>query len=77
MPACRKIDLPDKRPDAKDKDLHHIYTDETYFRYEVTLTRDEEAGGVKGQRYVLYVSYGFVLQPGIATVQPLSNDTGI
>lgn len=37
------------------KDLYHIYTDATYFRYEITLTRDDAEEEIKGQRYTLYV----------------------
>ncbi|KAI0841765.1 hypothetical protein F5Y06DRAFT_307690 [Hypoxylon sp. FL0890] len=35
--------------------LNHIYRDETFFPYEITLTRDDEEGGNVGQRYVLYL----------------------
>ncbi|KAI6091917.1 hypothetical protein F4821DRAFT_254671 [Hypoxylon rubiginosum] len=35
--------------------LYHIYRDETYFPYEVTITRDDEAAGTAGQKYILYL----------------------
>lgn len=38
------------------KDLYHIYRDETYFSYEITITRDDEAAGNVGQKYIIYVS---------------------
>ena len=37
-------------------DFFHVYCDETSFRYEVVLTRDDEDAGNVGQKYVLYVS---------------------
>ncbi|KAI1762537.1 hypothetical protein GGR53DRAFT_532564 [Hypoxylon sp. FL1150] len=35
--------------------LYHIYRDETYFSYQVTITRDDEAAGTAGQKYILYL----------------------
>ncbi|XXG96574.1 hypothetical protein Hte_002860 [Hypoxylon texense] len=35
--------------------LYHIYRDETYFSYEITITRDDEAAGNVGQKYVIYL----------------------
>ncbi|KAL7626904.1 hypothetical protein AAE478_003678 [Parahypoxylon ruwenzoriense] len=35
--------------------LYHIYRDETFFPYEVTLTRNDEESGNLGQKYVLYL----------------------
>ncbi|KAI1413753.1 hypothetical protein F5Y13DRAFT_198537 [Hypoxylon sp. FL1857] len=35
--------------------VNRIYYDETFFRYEVTLTRDDEEAGEIGQKYVLYL----------------------
>ncbi|KAI1772414.1 hypothetical protein F4818DRAFT_444239 [Hypoxylon cercidicola] len=35
--------------------LYHIYRDETYFSYEITITRDDEAAGNVGQKYILYL----------------------
>ncbi|KAK1769225.1 hypothetical protein QBC33DRAFT_347514 [Phialemonium atrogriseum] len=35
--------------------LYHTYTDATYFRYEITLTRDDAEEEIKGQRYTLYL----------------------
>ena len=36
--------------------LYHIYTDSTFFRYEIVLTRDDEERGIQGEKYLLYVS---------------------
>lgn len=36
-------------------DLFHIYTDSTFFRYEITITREDEEQGVQEERYVLHV----------------------
>ncbi|KAI4866874.1 hypothetical protein F4820DRAFT_468481 [Hypoxylon rubiginosum] len=35
--------------------LYHIYRDETYFSYEITITRNDEAAGNVGQKYILYI----------------------
>ncbi|KAI2639579.1 hypothetical protein GGS26DRAFT_587030 [Hypomontagnella submonticulosa] len=33
--------------------LYHVYRDETFFPYEIVLTRDDEENGYIGQKYVL------------------------
>ncbi|KAI0180922.1 hypothetical protein GGR52DRAFT_11311 [Hypoxylon sp. FL1284] len=38
-----------------DTTLYHIYRDETYFSYDVTIARGEEEAGAVGQRYILYI----------------------
>ncbi|KAL2018904.1 hypothetical protein VTK56DRAFT_10271 [Thermocarpiscus australiensis] len=38
---------------AVNPNLYHLYSDQTFFRYEVVLTRDDEANGIQGVRYVL------------------------
>lgn len=38
------------------QDLWHLYSDSTYFKYNVHLTRDDPEHGWHGQRYELYVS---------------------
>ncbi|KAF3059282.1 putative brct domain containing protein [Daldinia childiae] len=35
--------------------LHHIYRDDTYFAYEITLTRNDKESGNIGQKYQLYL----------------------
>ncbi|KAI1660337.1 hypothetical protein F4813DRAFT_400614 [Daldinia decipiens] len=35
--------------------LYHIYRDDTYFSYEITLTRNDKENGNVGQRYQLYL----------------------
>ncbi|KAI1805669.1 hypothetical protein F4811DRAFT_551727 [Daldinia bambusicola] len=35
--------------------LYHVYRDETYFRYEITLTRDDKETGNVGQKYQLFL----------------------
>ncbi|KAL1842849.1 hypothetical protein VTJ49DRAFT_4016 [Mycothermus thermophilus] len=33
--------------------LYHLYRDDTFFQYEVTITREDEELGIPGERYVL------------------------
>ncbi|KAL2271880.1 hypothetical protein VTJ83DRAFT_1251 [Remersonia thermophila] len=35
--------------------LYHLYRDDTFFQYEVTITRDDETLGIPGERYVLSI----------------------
>ncbi|KAI1464986.1 uncharacterized protein F4812DRAFT_462307 [Daldinia caldariorum] len=35
--------------------LYHVYRDKTFFRYEITLTRDDEETGNVGQKYQLFL----------------------
>ena len=37
-------------------DLYRIYRDQTFFRYAVVITRDDEENGIVGERYILMVS---------------------
>ena len=37
-------------------DLYHLYRDHTFFQYEVVMTRDDQAAGIQGERYVMSVS---------------------
>ncbi|KAI1144519.1 hypothetical protein F5Y05DRAFT_418479 [Hypoxylon sp. FL0543] len=37
------------------RNLNHIYQDETLFPYEVTITRNDEESGKVGEKYVLYL----------------------
>lgn len=36
--------------------LNHIYSDSTFFRYEIELTRNDEESGNVGQKYQICVS---------------------
>ncbi|KAK3313814.1 hypothetical protein B0H66DRAFT_362840 [Apodospora peruviana] len=38
---------------AVNTNLYHDYQDGTYFKYTVTITRDDEVNGVFGERYIL------------------------
>ena len=47
-------------------DLYHVYSDETYFRYEVTITRineDNPENEQLNERYVLFVSHSPISFP--------------
>ncbi|KAL2257371.1 hypothetical protein VTK26DRAFT_5745 [Humicola hyalothermophila] len=35
--------------------LYHLYRDQTFFRYNVVLTRDDEESGIQGERYILMI----------------------
>ena len=43
--------------------INHVYSDSTYFRYDIELTRDDETSGNVGQKYQIRVSGANSLMP--------------
>ncbi|KAI1492062.1 hypothetical protein F5X96DRAFT_427889 [Biscogniauxia mediterranea] len=48
--ARRGIEMSEK---SVDPNCYHVYRDVTFFEYNITLTRDDEASGNIGQKYIL------------------------
>ncbi|KAI1640218.1 hypothetical protein F4809DRAFT_665591 [Biscogniauxia mediterranea] len=48
--ARRGIEMSEK---SVDPNCYHVYRDATFFEYNITLTRDDEASGNVGQKYIL------------------------
>ena len=36
--------------------INHVYSDSTFFRYDIELTRNDKEGGNVGQKYQICVS---------------------